>query len=91
MPLVQRLHDRYGKRGLKTIAIASVSREKVAREMRRRRYDFGAGVDTSGVTQRRWKIGKYPVTFIVGCDGKVKPLVGGRWSTTIESELKKMK
>ncbi len=91
MPLVQRLHQRYGKRGLQTIAIASVSRDKVSRSMRRQRFNFGAGIDTSGATQRRWGVAKYPVTYIVGCDGKVKPLVRRKYSHTIEAELKKMK
>ena len=86
MRLIQRLHTRYKARGLRTLAIVSSNHYDALRFMRSNGYNFGVGVDTAGTSARRYGVRRYPGTFIIGRDGRIKSSPGKLYRA-IEREL----
>ena len=87
MALVQRLHQRYKARGLKILAVASSSHVDLRTYMRRSKYDFGAGADPRSVNLFKYGVKRYPATFVIGRDGRVKSSQGKLYRA-IERELR---
>ena len=87
MQIVQRLHTRYGAKGLKTLAVASSSHADLRRYMRSKGYNFGAGADPRSVNLQKYGVRHYPATFVIGRDGRVKSSYGKLYRA-IERELR---
>ena len=80
MPSIQRLHETYGPRGLKIVAVSVDSHgfEKVIRSFAQE-YALGFEIlyDTSGVIQRDYQTTGVPETFIIGRDRVIRKKVIG--------------
>jgi peroxiredoxin len=87
MPIIQRLHERYQAKGVKTLAIASSPHSDLRRYMRRKGYHFGVGADPEAWNLHKYGVKHYPATFIIGRDGRVKPSTGKLYRA-IERELR---
>lgn len=87
MKLIERLHERYQAKGVKTLAIASSSHGDLRSYMRRNRYHFGVGADPESWNLHKYGVKHYPATFIIGRDGRVKRSAGKLYRT-IERELR---
>lgn len=78
-PLLARLQDEYGPRGLRIVAV-SVGRDaesSVAEFLRLRRVPFTVGVDRSGRTQRRFQSVGLPESYLIDGGGVLRYRVIG--------------
>jgi cytochrome c biogenesis protein CcmG, thiol:disulfide interchange protein DsbE len=78
MPSIQALHDRFGARGLKVVAV-SVDSPGFEDAIRRFRDEYGLTFDIlydpSGALQRAYQTTGVPETFVIGRDGVIRKKV----------------
>jgi cytochrome c biogenesis protein CcmG, thiol:disulfide interchange protein DsbE len=78
MPSIQALHDRFGARGLKIVAV-SVDNDGFANEIRKFRDQYGLTFeilhDASGAIKRDYHTTGVPETFVIGRDGVIRKKV----------------
>jgi peroxiredoxin len=78
MPSIQALHDRFGARGLKVVAV-SVDNNGFADEIRKFRDEYGLTFeilhDASGKIKRDYHTTGVPETFVIGRDGVIRKKV----------------
>ena len=92
MPIVDNMTRRYEKKGLVSIGVTTKASAEIKRYLVEKHYTFSVGIDSGrGATMGRYGIRLFPTIFIIGVDGRVKPLVGGKYFLTIEHELEAMK
>lgn len=92
MPIVDSMTRRYTSKGLVSIGVTTKASAEVRRYLIDKHYTFSVGIDSGqGATMSRYGIRLFPTIFIIGIDGTVKPLVGGKFFLTIEHELELMK
>lgn len=92
MPIVDSMTRRYTSKGLVSIGVTTKPSADVRRYLIDKHYTFSVGIDSGqGATMSRYGIRLFPTIFIIGIDGTVKPLVGGKFFLTIEHELELMK
>jgi cytochrome c biogenesis protein CcmG/thiol:disulfide interchange protein DsbE len=78
MPSIQALHDRFGARGLKVVAV-SIDNSGFADEIRKFRDQYGLTFeilhDASGNIKRDYHTTGVPETFVIGRDGVIRKKV----------------
>ena len=78
MPSIQSLHDRFGARGLKIVAV-SVDNNGFADEIRKFRDEYGLTFeilhDATGNIKRDYHTTGVPETFVIGRDGVIRKKV----------------
>ena len=78
MPSIQALHDRFGARGLKVVAV-SIDNSGFADEIRKFRDQYGLTFeilhDASGNNKRDYHTTGVPETFVIGRDGVIRKKV----------------
>lgn len=73
LPQVQRLHERWGKRGLTVLTVVHKFGPKdVAPVMRKLGYSFPVVSDFDGSQARRYGVKRRPADYLIGVDGRVK-------------------
>ncbi len=72
---VQDLYDRYGTSGLQVLTVVHEHRPDVVRGKLRTlnpRYDFPVACDRDGSQAAKYGVGRRPVDYVIGTDGRVK-------------------
>jgi len=80
MPSIQKLHETYGPRGLKVIAVSIDSpgmTQAIRAFTRERALDFEILHDPAGTIQKDYQTSGVPETFIIGRDGVIRKVVIG--------------
>lgn len=92
MPSIQALHDRYGKRGLKIVAV-SVDSPGFEDAIRRFRDQYGLTFeilyDESGAIKTDYQTTGVPETFVIGRDGVIrkKVIAADNWDSPANRAL----
>ena len=92
MPSIQSLHDRFGARGLKIVAV-SVDNSGFADEIRKFRDEYGLTFeilhDATGNIKRDYHTTGVPETFVIGRDGVIrkKVIAAADWDSPANQAL----
>lgn len=92
MPSIQALHDRFGARGLKVVAV-SIDNASATSAVRRFRDQYGLTFeilqDASGKIQQSYQTTGVPETFIIGRDGVIrrKVIAAADWDSPANRAL----
>ena len=91
LPTIQKLHDRYGAKGLAIVGInCSEGRSTAASFLRTNRYSIPTWLDVDGMVQNRYQVDGIPTLFILDAKGVVVArLVGLRDEDELLEALKK--
>lgn len=71
MPHLQKLYEKYSKKGLIVIALSAETRSKVEPFIKQNRYTFPVALDDSRKTNRSYGIKSIPTTYLLGPTGRV--------------------
>lgn len=74
LPELQKLADRYGKRGFSVVAVSGdgpVDQAKVRPYVRASKFDFTVIPDPDGVWRRRFQVEVFPTTFLIDREGNI--------------------
>lgn len=73
LPRLQALHDRWGERGLVVLSVIHKYRApSVTPLMNQFGYDFPVAFDVDGSEARKYGVGRRPVDYLIGVDGRVR-------------------
>jgi peroxiredoxin len=92
MPSIQALHDRFGPRGLKVVAV-SVDSPGFENEIRKFRDQYGLTFeilyDAPGAIQKAYQTTGVPETFVIGRDGVIrkKVIAADNWDSPANRAL----
>jgi len=95
MPIIEQLHGRYAKDGLKIVSVALDGADTVAGVrpfIKRQRYSFDVVVDEDGTISQAYNpAGTAPFTVIIGKNGKIAKQIEGFQASEaqmLENEVK---
>jgi len=71
MPEVQKLHDRYGERGLTVLAISYEAPDAMQGFLQQNAYTMAVGSDPERKVVGAYGIRGWPSTYVIGKDGKI--------------------
>src|SRR5262245_31443245 len=71
MPEVQKLHDRYGERGLTVLAISYEAPDAMQGFLQQNAYTMAVGSDPERKVVTAYGIRGWPSTYVIGKDGKI--------------------
>ena len=79
MPVLQRLHEEYGERGVRVVGFSGDAggAERVRAWLDERDIDYPIGFATAESRRSFGGIGAFPTTFVIGADGVVRHRVVG--------------
>jgi len=71
MPHLQKLHEKYSKKGLVVVALTAETRSKVEPFIKQNNYTFPVALDDSRKTNQSYGIKSIPTTYLLGPTGRV--------------------
>lgn len=79
MPVLQKLHEEYGDRGVRVVGFSGDSGgpDRVRAWLDEREIDYPIGFATADARRAFGGIGAFPTTFVIGADGVVRHRVVG--------------
>lgn len=78
MPSMQRLHERFGKRGFTVLAVnMGETRAEVNEFLKRVPVTFPILLDHDGAVLKSWKVFAFPTSYVIGVDGTIRLAVFG--------------
>lgn len=88
LPEVERLHQRYKKKGLKVLAISLGTEKQSAAIIKKSKLTMPVGIDTLQKTMAKYKVKAIPAAFLVDRNGVVRP-TGANLESAIKRELRR--
>ncbi len=91
LPEMQALYDQWGTNGLQVLSVVHEYAPDVVRGKLRTmnpRYDFPVACDRDGSQAEKYGVGRRPVDYVIGVDGRVKSS-NGMSKRVIEQELRR--
>jgi cytochrome c biogenesis protein CcmG/thiol:disulfide interchange protein DsbE len=91
MPLFQTLSDKYDKKDFQVLAVNFLEKEDTIIDFTRKlNLKFDVALDPKGEINKQYGVLQYPVSYVIGRDGKILARQAGPFSPeTLESALKK--
>lgn len=79
MPVLQKLHEEYGERGVRVVGFSGDAggADRVRAWLAEREIDYAIGFATPEIRRSFGGIGAFPTTFVIGADGVVRHRVVG--------------